>query len=511
MRKYVFFCVLLCLLLVKIESRLLSFPLKVTDLNESEIGVGEEEEEENKGKIVNLRKTLELPTKSDAFRAEVTLCLGTPPQCFDLTIQTNSFFLWVANANSPKIKAKHKFDRTRSSTCVRNMTDIEIFYAGHDVKCSQAKDLLTYAGEDLTRINFLIAHETSHFFALDGMLGLGYTPKRFERQYSIIQQLFENGVIAHKVFSQKYDSDSEGRLEIGEIPKHIVEDFAHYGRCKAVDKEKNGLKYKNKSWQCMGKAMYLTNASKKLLIDTHKITFLSYRKRSFAPKVLLDLIFNLFFSDFALQNKCKMEREKGHWTVINCDLDVELPDLNLEFENWVLPVRGEKLFRKLEGVNKKQFVFCQNDRRDKLILGRTILSDAEIVYDYANKEIGFYKPEVFYIGKDAPEKPKVYEFLKEEPGFRPEKFKPDFDFRPENEEGEGTREREVEVVKNEDDSVFSLATLFKKILSILIVLGIIFIFIFLVLYAIRYNQKQKINLLKTQLGSNLVSSKTIEG
>ena len=75
---------------------------------------------------------------------------------------------------------------------------------------------------------------------MDGLIGLGYTPNSDERKFSIILQLFENGVIPHKVFSQKYFTEQKGQLTIGEIPKYIVKDYTHYGRCSALDKIVDG-------------------------------------------------------------------------------------------------------------------------------------------------------------------------------------------------------------------------------------------------------------------------------
>ena len=47
-------------------------------------------------------------------RTVINLCLGTPPQCFNLIIQTNSFYIWVIDSKHDKIPSTNKFDMDKS-------------------------------------------------------------------------------------------------------------------------------------------------------------------------------------------------------------------------------------------------------------------------------------------------------------------------------------------------------------------------------------------------------------
>ena len=82
-------------------------------------------------------------------------------------------------------------------------------------------------------------------------------PNKEEKKFSLIEQLFEKGKIAHKVFSQYYYDNYNGVITIGEIPDYIVDDYIHYGRCKALNKIRNGKEYKNNNWECYIDFLYL--------------------------------------------------------------------------------------------------------------------------------------------------------------------------------------------------------------------------------------------------------------
>ena len=199
-------------------------------------------------KSSNLKSFIEADIESDFFSKTVmNLCLGTEPQCFDVVVQTNSFYIMVSDYQSRAQESKNKFDYSKSSTIVRNSRIISLNYYNQIIKGQEASDILTIGGKTLSRVNFLLMSTSGKFRQEDGFIGLGYTPSNDERKFSLIQQLFENGDISHKVFSQKYTDNYNGHMTFGEIPKYIVEDYTHYGRCHALNKIRGKKQYKNKS------------------------------------------------------------------------------------------------------------------------------------------------------------------------------------------------------------------------------------------------------------------------
>ena len=119
---------------------------------------------------------------------------------------------------------------------------------------------------------------------------------------------------------------------------------------------------------------------------------------------LFEKIRDLIFSNLLSSKKCIQDKIK-RYTLIQYDKDVEIDNFNLIFDNWILQIPGNKLFK--EVGEKKEFIFYYKEKYEKFILGRSVLLVYEMVYDYANRQIGFYNPnDVKYIGKNEPQPPK---------------------------------------------------------------------------------------------------------
>ena len=356
-------------------------------------------------------------------RTVINLCLGTPPQCFNLIIQTNSFFIWVIDSKQEKIPSTNKFNMDKSDTLIKNMTMTTLKYYHRKVEGLLGKDTLTIGNKKISNIDFLIATEID-FEDIDGMIGFGYTPNTNEKRYSFLEQLHNLKIIPHKVFTQKYNNLTEGDIFIGEIPEKIIKDYKHYGRCEALDKIKDGKRYKNKNWQCEINGIYIGKEysnDKVSTLTNQKLSFLSYRKRTFVPLTLFEKIRDLIFSNLLSSKKCIQDKIK-RYTLIQCDKDVEIDYFNLIFDNWILQIPGNKLFK--EVGEKKEFIFYYKEKYEKFILGRSVLLVYEMVYDYANRQIGFYNPnDVKYIGKNEPQPPKQYFFIKDDPETSAERTK----------------------------------------------------------------------------------------
>ena len=209
MNKYLInFHLIIILLIISIKSQL-KWNFEVEDIEENNI----------QNINSNLRSTFEVPTENEMdFKTLINVCLGTSPQCFNLGVQTNTFYIWVHSFNSKEKNSESKmntFDYTKSTTIQRNNNYFKKMLFGRRIIGFEARDILTINGKDYSKINFLILESSESLRMIDGFIGLGYTPNSDERKFSIILQLFENGVIPHKVFSQKYFTPEKGLLTIG--------------------------------------------------------------------------------------------------------------------------------------------------------------------------------------------------------------------------------------------------------------------------------------------------------
>ena len=460
----------------------------------------------------NLRSTLDVETENEMeFKTVLNACLGTPPQCFKLGVQTNTFYIWVRSSSSrekdPNVKT---FDISNSTTLQKNNQYFQRRIFGRTVTGFEARDILTINGEEYSKINFIILETTDSLFGMEGFIGLGYTPNSDERKFSIIQQLFENGVIPHKVFTQKYFSAKRGQLTIGQIPKYIVKDYTHYGRCAALDKVVKGKRYKNNNWECKIDDIYFGNDEKNIIPmkknEEQKMSFLSYRKRSFVPLDIFEQIGNTYLKKEIKKGICKARHER-RYSLYECEKDTEVENITFVFGDWEFTVEGKDMFKLNRDGKTKELILYHKDNFEHFLLGRSILKGFEMVYDYANKQIGFYHSSVKYKGKLKVTPPKIYEFLEEEDEYQPRTIRDGHLIEP------GTNPEEVKISNSEEvqeSSIYQITDIIKNILSILIIIVVIIIIAVIYVYSKKYVKKEKMKKAKKYLKEEMLSQGTKE-
>ena len=333
---------------------------------------------------------------------------------------------------------------------------------------------------------------------------MGYTPNSDERKFSIIQQLFENGVIPHKVFTQKYFTEEKGQLTIGQIPKYIVKDYTHYGRCTALDKVIKGKRYKNNNWECKIDDIYFgseeKNAISILKEEKQKMSFLSYRKRSFVPLEVFDELGNIYLKKEIKEGKC-IARHQRRYSFYECDKDTEIQNITFVFGDWEFTIDGSEMFKFNKDGKTKELILYHKDNFEQFLLGRSILKGFEMVYDYANKEIGFYHSSVKYKGKLKVTPPKIYEFLEDVDEFQPKEIRDGKLIQPK------ANPEEIKINNNEsvqESIVYQITDIIKNVLSILIMIVVIIIVAVIYIYSKKYVKKEKMKKVKKYLQEEMV-------
>lgn len=435
--------------------------------------------------------SLDLSYKEDE-RTTTTICIGTPQQCFNLVIQTNSFYIWVNDDEYKTIKNPNKFNVKGSSSLERTMNTVKVKYYDYWAEGIMGKDVISIKDTALGKMNFLIVNKSKGFNKIDGMIGLGYTPSRKETKFSFIEQLYSKKVIPHKVFAQKYHNATNGEITFGEIPKYIVEDYKNYGRCRALDKVVTGIKFKNKNWQCTLNALNFANVFKRDKVYTlknKKVSFLEFRKRTLIPDYVFNYFKSHYFKQLIQSKQCSIVQKKKY-TTIKCSSDVEIDSLNFVLGDWVMIVPQKDLWKPLKN-GEKELILYKKENYDKFIIGRSILSHFHMVYDTHNKEIGFYGL-VHYIGNSSPKKPKVYQLLKDEPSSipikAPEPKKPIIEQKPI--EANPSIELPNAITKSETRKIAS-SFIVQVILGILITIAIIVIALLALYSYIKYRRRTK--------------------
>ena len=112
-----------------------------------------------------------------------------------------------------------------------------------------------------------------------------------------------------------------------------------------------------------------------------------------------------------------------------------------------------------------------------------------MVYDYANKQIGFYHKSFKYIGNEKILPPKVYDFLNDDKEFEERKVEEPTSLLPET-KPEEIKEKNFDTI--EQDKKVHLSNVFKVLFEVLIIIIGIVLIAFLFIYGMKTRKKEKI-------------------
>ena len=182
-------------------------------------------------------KRLDIPFEiSPINQIIITLCLGTPPQCFPFKLATNQIETFIFSSQN----RENGFDVSSSSTYKPSEDKIELNQGNTNLLAVVSEDTLTIPSIDLTLESFtfsLIEQGDLNTDTYMGVLGLG---KRFEEnEFSIISHLFVMDHIDHLLFSLNYNKATDGArggyLSFGYHDQ--IEDNKVYKSCTLVEED----------------------------------------------------------------------------------------------------------------------------------------------------------------------------------------------------------------------------------------------------------------------------------
>lgn len=442
------------------------------------------------------------------------LCFGTPKTCHLLTIHPQSFIIWVQDARSNNKKLKNKYDPNLSTTAMVNNTLIEIkLDEEKNIKGFTAFDRIYTKNAFLFRGVFFSVVESTHYED-EGMIGLGYYGSHFEQRFSFINQLYWNGLIYHRVFSQNFNDDTQGTITFGEIPKEIINNYKKYGRCPALNKEIDGKFYKNRKWECQLDGIFfgdVYNETYVYYLDNARVSFFSFRKRALVPLEIFDYFEKNYFNELIQNEKCE-RKIVGKYDTIKCKKQIiEGPKINFIYGDWVMSLPIGKLFAYKKDSESYEFMFYHKNNFENWSFGRPVVRLFHMVYDYQNQEIGFFSEKnVLYINEEnEPLPPKIYEKLPDSGEPIDENENNDPNKVPENEENikqrksRKTTKEIVENIKKESGisentmpKTFTTAILIQNAFKFFIIIVIICFILFLgFLY---YRHRRKVQYLKSE-------------
>ena len=164
-----------------------------------------------------------IPNSEDIMCIE--LCLSSPKFCRLFAIHGQSFYIWVQDEKnkdkSIEYNKKYNPNKSKTSQVKRILKEFE-YEENQHITAYSIIDHIYIKDQFLMKGYFLSAIDSDSFKGEEGMIGLGYRGSEKEEKYSFINQLYNNGLIFHRVFTQNFEKGDQGIISFGEIPKNIV-------------------------------------------------------------------------------------------------------------------------------------------------------------------------------------------------------------------------------------------------------------------------------------------------
>lgn len=342
----------------------------------------------------------------------IPICLGTPPQCFQLIFDTGSFALWIREKTiSSNI---NWFNTSFSSSFTSTLNYYDIQYIIGNIHGLIAMDSIQFNKTDskeiLTNItndfHFLLANEPKINSNITGIFGFG---RNYDRKikgvdsdtvyegnhFSIINYLQKNKIINETIFAYKYVSNEKGILYLGEkgvlpnltYPKcfysEIKDDYKiikrneyflnkYYWTCKIYD-----LKYENET---KVKDFEHTNHFYQVLFDTGASVIV-------IPKLFYNQIINDYLN--SSNNQC-YTKPKILALYCNQSFNIKnLPKYKINLFNFTLELIPQDLLKLIYNNTESMYLFqflSQND--DNFIIGSNVMKRYHFIFDLKEGSVG---------------------------------------------------------------------------------------------------------------------------
>lgn len=326
----------------------------------------------------------------------VTVSLGTPPQNFDVLIDTGSEVLWVAGTNCLDDgcrEIKQKFDIKGSSTLDYPLGRYAIEYVTGSTEGYLGSDFASINGYNKLKLLFLIASRVSDSHSV-GIIGFDHNPTK--NSFSYLMQLYLNNVISKRIISQQYKESNTGVLTIGDYPDEIanLKEPEKLGFC-SLDKE-------SMFWVCNIETVFSQSNYKSQYRIKDSVVLDTGSNQSLLKQNLFRVLIS-FFSEFEY---CGVMQNYSFVNFV-CDYEDDflsgLPYINFKLDSfWIISQSPSQYFKRIEttgGFTVLNFQFItttQAGQIDENIFGENVLKYFISIFNKENEKFEFYGKNMHY-------------------------------------------------------------------------------------------------------------------
>lgn len=322
----------------------------------------------------------------------LTLCLGTPPQCFNLAYDTGSYFIWVPDESLGSFYS-HYFDPDNSATFLEELIEVNSNETDGKIIGYEAVDTLSLDESNPHNryfFNFVVA-QSFYYSSIhaDGNLGLARNyshpinsvddDSTIER-FSFLEMLYNLNIINQNVFYHRYNDDKTGELIIGEEMELKSNEYMF--KCKCVYIKDLPQRF-NDFWNCKLDKMTLEGIENEL-INNYAI-FSSAEQFIIAPYRTGIRIMERY-KNYAPDNCIISSQEDYQLECKEFDFS-SLPPLSFQFGEYIMEFPAEQLYIKVK--NEYVFAIKASNNYKFWIFGDQALKQQAMMFDMDNNIIGF--------------------------------------------------------------------------------------------------------------------------
>ena len=312
-------------------------------------------------KNLRLLSAQELESANDIYNILTTeLCIGNPTQCFKFAYDTGNQYL-ILGVQNTKAKFSKLFNTSLSQTFKSSTnTFFSIPYRYGIIQAREVSDFLKLPNNLQAKymLSFMMSWNTTEKYEFEGILGLGNNyPKRdednsFDERFSLVHNLYSNGLIDKKLFGHEYKSRKKGFLYLGEVPPSLG---YNYFKCPVAP----FIPFLNK-WHCESRTISLlpgqnfTHFNSPYVFDT---AYIDLRGPFFQGNAILSDIKELF------GEKCQFISEEidedNRYIKLVCDYDINIgncPDVIFTLKGFELRAKNFDIFRIVLIDGKKKYL-----------------------------------------------------------------------------------------------------------------------------------------------------------
>jgi hypothetical protein len=316
--------------------------------------------------------------------------IGHPPSQIIFTIDLKTPFSYIFPQNYPTwiFKSFRYIRETNVTFPTRNKPEI--------IPSKESYTSLSLPKPSSSTLNdfflFLLNKPLTSYPNNDS-ISLSFYPLNKEYKYSLIYQLYEQGLITSKSFAY-YNDNNKRYISLGSLPnKHIHTQLLYKGKCSVLPKETE--------WTCRIKSIvidveYLNSTSSVYFWNNLEGTrFLSYfqlsHKEILIPQKHFSEISSNVFRKYINQKQCRFTSMNSDKIVcLNSFLNDFQFNLKFEYENMIMVLTKEMLFEQITKNESMFLLFPNMVLPDNWELGVDFMKHFNIVFDYENYAVYFY-------------------------------------------------------------------------------------------------------------------------